>query len=97
MLDGLTEIGDIEKIKLFEPSLTQKVYIKTLPNDENNKTQNKNNITLTLSYLHNLWIDKGERNTSGKVGEHREARITNKSPKMREYSVRHCLFYFSIY
>lgn len=37
LLDGLTEMDDIEKIKLFEPNLTQKVYAKTIPNDENNK------------------------------------------------------------
>jgi hypothetical protein len=35
LLDGLTEMEDTEKIKLFEPSLTQKVYVKTIPNDEN--------------------------------------------------------------
>ena len=37
LLDGLTEMDDIEKIKLFEPNLTQKVYVKTTPNDENDK------------------------------------------------------------
>ena len=37
LLDGLTEMEDIEKVKLFEPNLTQKVYVKTIPNEENNK------------------------------------------------------------
>ena len=37
LLDGLTEMEDLEKFKLFEPNLTQKVYVKTIPNDENNK------------------------------------------------------------
>jgi hypothetical protein len=37
LLDELSEMGDIEKIKLFDPKLTQKVYIKTIPNNENIK------------------------------------------------------------
>lgn len=37
LLDGLSEMEDIEKVKLFEPNLTQKVYAKTIPNDENIK------------------------------------------------------------
>jgi hypothetical protein len=37
LLDGLTEMEDIEKVKLFEANLTQRVYAKTIPNDKNNK------------------------------------------------------------
>ena len=37
LLDGLTEMKDIEKIKLFEPNLTQRVYVKTIPNDDYNE------------------------------------------------------------
>jgi uncharacterized protein YjgD (DUF1641 family) len=35
LLDGLTEIDENNKIgKLFEPNLTQKVYVKTIPKDK---------------------------------------------------------------
>jgi hypothetical protein len=37
LLDELSEMKDIDNIKLFEPNLTKKVYAKTIPNDENNK------------------------------------------------------------
>ena len=39
LLDGLTEMDENSVIgKLFEPNLTQKVYVKTIPNpDENTK------------------------------------------------------------
>lgn len=39
ILDGLTEMEDIEKVKLFEPNLTQKVYSKTIPNNKKNLKQ----------------------------------------------------------
>jgi hypothetical protein len=41
VLDGLTEMVDTEKVKLFEPNLTQGVYVKTIPNEENDKNLNK--------------------------------------------------------
>lgn len=39
ILDGLTEMEDIEKVKLFEPNLTQKVYSKTISNNKKNLKQ----------------------------------------------------------
>lgn len=41
LLDGLTTMEDIEKVKLFEPNLTQKVYVTTIPNDEDNKNSKR--------------------------------------------------------
>ena len=42
LLDGLTEMdGNCEIGKLFEPNLTQKVYVKTIPNPDENIINSK--------------------------------------------------------
>jgi hypothetical protein len=42
LLDGLTEMGEnSEVVKLFEPNLTQKVYVKSIPNPDKNIKNSK--------------------------------------------------------
>ena len=42
LLDGLTEMDEnSEVVKLFEPNLTQKVYVKTIPNPDENIKNSK--------------------------------------------------------
>jgi uncharacterized protein YjgD (DUF1641 family) len=42
LLDGLTEMDEnSEVVKLFESNLTQKVYVKTIPNPDENIKNSK--------------------------------------------------------
>jgi hypothetical protein len=42
LLDGLTEMDEnSEVVKLFEPNLIQRVYVKTIPNPDENIINSK--------------------------------------------------------